>query len=90
MDALPAAGGDRRYRGRATAQRRNYERACRPLRLLYERAATLAVSAASDCIGGREQIVLTAAAYELKALLSKQVCFVPNDPRRQAAHSTWA
>ena len=57
-----------------------------PLRLLYERAATLAVSAASDCrAGGREQIVLTAAAYELKALLSKQVCFVPNDPRRQAA-----
>lgn len=54
------------------------------LRLLYERAATLAVSAAVDCrAGGREQIVLTAAAYELKALAHAEVCLIPNDPKQQ-------
>ena len=54
------------------------------LRLLYERAATLAVSAAVDCrTGGREQIVLTAAAYELKALAHAEVCLIPNDPKQQ-------
>jgi hypothetical protein len=55
------------------------------LRMLYERAATLAASAAVDCRdGGREQIVLTAAAYELKAQANAEVCLIPNDPRQQA------
>ena len=56
------------------------------LRSLYEKSAMLAVTSAADCReGGREQIVLTAAAYELKAQHPGQVCFLPNDPREQSA-----
>ena len=56
------------------------------LRELYEKSAAIAVTSDFACReGGREQIVLTAAAYELKSRYPDQVCLLLNDPRQQSA-----
>ena len=56
------------------------------LRALYEKTAVLALCSSDECkAGGREQHILSAAAYGLAQLHESQVCQLHNDANRQRA-----